>query len=49
MHSKHFEKVKYYYDTGLWDKKRVRDAVAKNWITAEEFYEITGEIYSSKN
>ena len=34
-----FEKVKIYYDNGLWDINRVRNAVIKNWITAEEFEE----------
>ena len=37
-----FEKVKNYYDKGLWDKNRVHNAVGK-WITAEEYEEITGE------
>ena len=41
-----FQKVKYYYDSGLWDINRVRNAVVKNWITAEEFEEITGEPYA---
>ena len=41
-----FEKVKIYYDNGLWDINRVRNAVIKNWITAEEFEEITGESYA---
>lgn len=41
-----FQKVKYYYDNGLWDINRVRNAVIKNWITAEEFEEITGESYA---
>lgn len=43
--SKHFEKVKSYYDSGLWDEIRVRNAVVKGWITAEEYEEITGNIY----
>lgn len=41
-----FQKVKYYYDNGLWNISRVRNAVVKNWITAEEFEEITGESYA---
>ena len=45
-HSKHFEKVKGYYDSGLWSKSRVRAAVGK-WITAEEYEEITGEVYEA--
>ena len=40
-----YEKVKYYYDNGLWSIQRVRDAVIKGWITAEQFEEITGEPY----
>ncbi len=46
-HSKNFEKVKAYYDNGngLWKISRVRKAVVRNWITEEEFKEITGEDY----
>lgn len=43
--SKKFNLVKNYYDRGLWSEKRVHDAVGKNWITAEEYKEITGEDY----
>lgn len=41
--SRHFEKVKNYYDKGLWSIDRVRNAVVKGWITEEEFELITGE------
>lgn len=44
--SSKFYKVKEYYDKGLWNIYRVRNAVVKNWITAEEFEEITGESYA---
>lgn len=44
--SKNFEKVKNYYDKGLWNKTRVYNAVGK-WITAEEYELITGEPYES--
>ena len=44
--SSKFQKVKEYYDKGLWNISRVRNAVVKNWITAEEFEEITGESYA---
>lgn len=44
--SNKFNKVKYYYDNNLWDINRVRNAVVKGWITAEEFEEITGIPYS---
>ena len=40
-----FEKVKKYYDSGLWNKKMVRNAVVKGWITAEEYTIITSEAY----
>jgi uncharacterized XkdX family phage protein len=45
-HSKNFEKVKKYYDNGLWSKAKVKNAVVKEWITAAEYEEITGEPYS---
>ena len=41
MTSKNFEKVKAYYDRGLWSADRVRAAVDK-WITAEECARIIG-------
>lgn len=40
-----YEKVKKYYNLGLWNIERVRNAVVKKWITKEEFEEITGEEY----
>lgn len=43
--SKKFKDVKAYYDNGLWSKARVKNAVSKGWITAEEYAEITGEPY----
>lgn len=42
MHSPRYEKVKGYYDSGLWGEVRVRNSVTKGWITEEEFLEITG-------
>lgn len=42
-----FEKVKSYYERGLWDISRVRNAVVKGWITAEEFQIITGQPYEA--
>lgn len=46
-HSKNFAKVKNYYDMGFWSKAKVHNAVVKNWITAEEYEEITGEDYEA--
>ena len=45
--SSKFNKVKTYYDKGLWNLTMVRNAVVKNWISAEEFEQITGEPYES--
>lgn len=45
--SANFEKVKNYYDKGLWSIERVVKAVVKGWITAAEYKEITGEDYES--
>ena len=42
-HSPKFELVKSYYDLGLWDADRVRNAVGK-WITQEECDEILGVV-----
>lgn len=48
-HSKYFSKVKNYYDRGIWNETRVRNAVThpagKPWITAEEYKLITGNDY----
>lgn len=43
--SKKYNKVKKFYDDGLWTKEQVGNAVIKEWITAEEYEMITGEIY----
>lgn len=40
-----FEKIKKYYETGLWSKSRVRNMVIKGVITEEEYEMITGDIY----
>lgn len=46
MHSKKFALVKKYYDKRLWTELAVQNAVVKNWITAAEYEEITGEPYA---
>ncbi len=38
-----YEKIKKYYESGLWDESRVREAVAKGFIDGEQFKEITGK------
>lgn len=44
-YSANFAKVQSYYERNLWSIKRVYAAVGK-WITAEEYEEITGEVYA---
>lgn len=40
-----FEKVKKYFENGLWNIDRVANSVIKGWITVDEFREITGVNY----
>ena len=41
-----FARVKRFYDMGLWTNEQVGEAVIFNRITAEQYEEITGEIYA---
>lgn len=43
--SKMYNKIKSYYDTGLWNETRVYNMVVKNIITKEEYVSITGKEY----
>lgn len=43
MNSKFFEKIKKWYDQGLWTKEQVHKAVEKGLITEAEYLEIVGE------
>lgn len=48
-HSKNFEKIKGYHDSGLWSVDRVWMVVGKTTgITEEEYQEITGFVYPEK-
>jgi uncharacterized XkdX family phage protein len=40
------EKIKSWYEKGYWSKAMVKNAVVKGIITAEEYKEITGEVYA---
>ena len=42
MYSRNFDKVKSYYERGLWSVLQVSNAVNR-WITPEEYELITGE------
>ena len=43
--SKMYEKIKEYYNTGLWSEERVRNMVVKGVITEEEYASIIGKEY----
>ena len=40
-----YERVKYYFEAGLWSAPMVKMAVKKGVITKEEYTEITGKEY----
>jgi uncharacterized XkdX family phage protein len=40
-----FERLKRLYDAGRLSKAGLAKAVQRDWITAEEYEEITGEAY----
>ena len=42
----YFDRVKSYYDRGIWTKEMVWDAVGR-WISAEEYKFITNEEYEN--
>ena len=42
-----FERISDYYNCGVWDERRVRNAVAKGVITPSEFKAITGKEYEA--
>ena len=46
--SKMYEKIKKYYDTGLWSEERVRNMVIKGIITEEEYKDIVGREYEEE-
>ena len=43
-----FEKIKKYYDEGLWSIERVRKMVEVGVITKKQFDDITGKKFVSK-
>ena len=48
-HSKNFEKIKRYYDSGIWGISRVWAVVDKaTGITQSEYNEITGYEYPAR-
>ena len=43
--NKMYDKIKSYYDSGLWSEVRVRNMVVKEIITEEEYASIVGKKY----
>lgn len=41
--SRMYEKIKRYYDSGLWSKERVWNVFVRGVITEEEYNQIIGE------
>lgn len=40
-----YERIKYYFEAGLWNAQMVKMAVRKGVITKEQYKEITGKDY----
>lgn len=40
-----YERIKYFFEAGLWNILMVKKAVKKGVITPEQYAEITGESY----
>lgn len=40
-----YELVERYYGSGIWDERKVKDAVRRGWISVEEYERLTGEKY----
>lgn len=45
MHSKNYDKIKKYYDRGIYTEKHLKVFVEKGQITPAEYEEITGKPY----
>lgn len=42
-------KIKKYYDSGLWNKARIKNMVVKGIITEDEYRKITGKDFWGGN
>lgn len=40
-----YEKIKRFYELGLWTETMIGQAAKKGWITATEYEQITGNVY----
>ena len=43
--SKMYNKIKSYYDSGIWSEVRVRNMVIRGILTEEEYKDIVGKAY----
>ena len=43
-----FEKIKEYYEKGVWDERRVCNAVLKGVLTPEQYKAITGDDFPNE-
>lgn len=43
------DRIKKYYNSGLWSEKMVSDAVLKQKITEDDYNEITGDSWSQEH
>lgn len=43
-----FDRVKRFYNAGLWTKEMVEDAVVYEKITVDQYEQITGEQYVAR-
>lgn len=41
-----YERIKFFYEIGMWNKPMVKNAVKRDIITKEQYKEITGEEYT---
>ncbi|MDD6448410.1 MAG: XkdX family protein [Lachnospiraceae bacterium] len=49
MHSKLFNSIRSWYNSGYWNEAMVKNAVKKGKLTEAEFKEITGADYEANN
>lgn len=45
--SKYFERIKFYYENGLYRIDHLKKLVQSGAITADEYQEITGDAYAA--
>lgn len=41
-----YERIKFFYEIGMWNKPMIKNSVKRGIITKEQYKEITGEEYT---